>query len=208
MTTHICFVLDRSGSMASIAPDVVGGFNTFLSDQQADGKDAVMTFVQFDTQDAFEVLADAVPMAEMVPLTAATFVPRGGTPLFDALARAIVHAGARAAQRAELDLPAEDVLMVAFTDGQENSSREFDRAQLFDLIKAREGDDWTFAYMGANQDAYAEAGAIGLTQGKSQNWVADAPGTHQAFLRLSDATKRKRGRDRLGQADPDDFFNE
>src|SRR5688500_9013338 len=121
MSTHIGFVLDRSGSMATIAEDVVGGFNTFLADQQADGNDAVMTLVQFDSQDPFEVLADAVPVAEMVPLTAATFVPRGGTPLFDALSRAITHVTARQATLAELDVPLEDILVVAFTDGQENS---------------------------------------------------------------------------------------
>src|SRR5688572_16921432 len=114
MTTHICFVLDRSGSMASIADDVVGGYNTFLADQQADGKDAVMTLVQSDTQDPFEVMADAVPIAEMVPLTPATFVPRSGTPLLDALGRAIAHVAAREAKLAELHAAPEDVLVVAF----------------------------------------------------------------------------------------------
>lgn len=208
MSTHICFVLDRSGSMATIAQDVVGGFNTFLADQQADGNDAVMTFVQFDSQDAFEILADAVPVAEMVPLTGAAFVPRGGTPLLDALSRAITHVSARQAKLAELDVPLEDVLVVAFTDGQENSSHEITRQQLFAMIKDREAAGWTFVYMGANQDAYAEADAMGVTGGRSQNWAADADGTHTAFLTLSAATKRKRGRDRLGEQEPPDFFGQ
>ena len=47
---HIYFVLDRSGSMQSIAPDVIGGFNAFLAAQQADGSDALLTLVQFDSQ--------------------------------------------------------------------------------------------------------------------------------------------------------------
>jgi Mg-chelatase subunit ChlD len=206
MTTHICFVLDRSGSMATIADDVVGGFNTFLADQQADGTDAVMTLVQFDTQDPFEVVADAVPIAEMVPLTGATFVPRGATPLLDALARAIAHVSARQAKLAQLHVAPDDVLVVAFTDGEENSSVEVTRAQLFGLIKGREAAGWTFAYMGANQDAYAEAGGMGLDAGRAAGWAADADGAHTAFLTLSAATKRKRDRDRRGEQEPDDFF--
>jgi Mg-chelatase subunit ChlD len=206
MTTHICFVLDRSGSMSTIADDVVGGFNTFLADQQADGNDAVMTLVQFDTQDPFEVVADAVPIAEMVPLTGATFVPRAGTPLFDALGRAIAHVSARQAKLAELHVAQDDVLVVAFTDGEENSSQELTRAQLFALIKDREAAGWTFAYMGANQDAYAEAGDMGLDPGRAANWAADAQGAQTAFLTLSAATKHKRERDRRGEKDPDDFF--
>ena len=56
---HISFVLDRSGWMQSIAPDVIGGFNAFLATQQADGSDALLTLVQFDSQDPHEVLVDA-----------------------------------------------------------------------------------------------------------------------------------------------------
>ena len=192
--------------MATIAEDVVGGFNTFLADQQSDGKDAVMTLVQFDSQDAFEVLADAVPVAEMVPLTAATFVPRGGTPLFDALSRTVTHVATRQAKLAELNVPLEDVLVVAFTDGQENSSHEITRLQLFAMIKDREAAGWTFVYMGANPDAYSEGHAMGVVGGRTQNWAADAAGTQTAFHDLSAATKRKRGRDRLGEQEPPDFF--
>ena len=74
---HIYFLLDRSGSMESMADDVVGGFNGFLATQQADGHDAVLTLVQFDSQDPHEVLVDAVPIAEVRPLDPARFQPRG-----------------------------------------------------------------------------------------------------------------------------------
>jgi hypothetical protein len=71
---HIYFVLDRSGSMNAIATDVVGGFNSFL----ADGDDALMTLVQFDSQDSHEVLADALLLSDMEELGAHSFVPRRG----------------------------------------------------------------------------------------------------------------------------------
>ena len=81
---HVYVLLDRSGSMAAMVDDVIGGFNGLLADQRADGADARMTFVQFDTVDVQHTVADAVPIAEVLPLDRASFQPRGGTPLLDA----------------------------------------------------------------------------------------------------------------------------
>ncbi len=67
-TVHLYVLLDRSGSMSAMAEQVVGGFNRLLADQQADGADARVTLVQFDSADPHEVLADALPIAEVVPL--------------------------------------------------------------------------------------------------------------------------------------------
>ena len=67
---HLFVLLDRSGSMAAMAEQVVAGFNQLLVDQQADGHDARMTLVQFDSEDPLEVVADAIPIAEVVPLNA------------------------------------------------------------------------------------------------------------------------------------------
>jgi uncharacterized protein YegL len=76
---HIYVLLDRSGSMSAMVEQVVAGFNRLLSEQQADGQDAHMTLVQFDDEDHREVLFEAVPIAEVLPLTARDFVPRGMT---------------------------------------------------------------------------------------------------------------------------------
>ena len=92
----VVVVLDRSGSMDSIASDVVGGFNSFVAEQAADGADALMTLIQFDSGDAHEVLASAAPITEIARLTSTTFVPRGGTPLYDAMGHAIADATIRA----------------------------------------------------------------------------------------------------------------
>src|SRR5690606_34951540 len=81
---HFYVLLDRSGSMASMVDDVIGGFNQLIADQQADGPDARITLVQFDSQDPQEVLIDARRVSVSRPLSRATFVPRGGTPLLDA----------------------------------------------------------------------------------------------------------------------------
>src|SRR3954466_5495680 len=110
--THIYVLLDRSGSMEAIRADVIGGFNAFLAAQQADGDDARLTLVQFDTQDPHEVVADNVPIGEVRPLSTASFVPRGGTPLLDATGRLLARADVRASARSAVDAPSEHVIMV------------------------------------------------------------------------------------------------
>src|SRR4051794_30553074 len=141
---HIYFLLDRSGSMQSMATDVIGGFNTFLASQQADGPDALFTLVQFDSHDPHEVLADAVPISEMMPLDVTQFHPRGGTPLYDAMGGLIADATIRAEQMTRGDQRVEEILFVTFTDGEENQSGEYTRRHLFDLVKKREDEGWSF----------------------------------------------------------------
>ncbi len=210
MTTtnlHIYFVLDRSGSMHSMASDVVGGFNGFLTDQQSDGSDALMTLIQFDSNDPHEVLADAVPIAEVRPLTGQTFVPRGGTPLYDAMGHAITDATIRAEKRRSAREPDESILFVTFTDGEENQSVEYRREQLFDLVKKHEREGWTFAYLGANQDAYAQGGHVGYAAGSTQNFKGDAEGTRHALASLSSSVSNRRSKMRSGESfDHTDLF--
>ena len=204
---HIYFLLDRSGSMQSIASDVIGGFNSFLGAQRADGPDAVMTLVQFDSQDPHEVLADATPIGDVRDLTAGTFVPRSGTPLYDAMGHTIADAAIRAERRSTTKLPAEEILFVTFTDGGENESVEYTREKIFELVKKREGEGWTFAYLGANQDAYAEGGEIGYSHASTQNFAADAAGSAAAFASLSGAVAKRRQKMRAGeQYDRTDLF--
>lgn len=204
---HIYFVLDRSGSMSAMAGDVVGGFNSFLEHQQADGADAVMTLVQFDSQDAHEVLVEAEPIADVPQLTSGTFVPRGGTPLYDAMGHTIADATIHAEGRRKAGLPDEEILFVTFTDGEENQSREYDRDKLFDLVKKREGAGWTFVYLGANQDSYAEGLRVGYTAGNTQNFTASPAGAQVAFASLSNSVAKRRAKIRTGAAyDRADLF--
>jgi len=204
---HIYFILDRSGSMEAIASDVVGGFNAFLADQQADGADALMTLVQFDSHDPHEVLAEATPIAEVPRLTSETFAPRGGTPLYDAMGHTIADATIHAEGRRNTGKPEEEILFVTFTDGEENQSREYNRATLFDLVKKREENGWTFAYLGPNQDSYEEGGRIGYSAGNTQNFAASAAGTEVAFASLSKSVGTRRAKMRSGESyDKGDLF--
>jgi len=204
--THLYFLLDRSGSMASIAHAVVEGFNEFLAEQQRDGADALMTLVQFDSHDPFELIADAVPIREVIGLDNQTFEPRGGTPLLDALGRVIGRATSRANQRAADGEPAEEILVAIFTDGLENASEEFSRKQIMTLIEQHEKEDsWTFAYLGANQDAFAESAQVGIRAANAAPWDASDIGARRAMASLSSSVSRRRASTRSGGPRPGMF---
>jgi uncharacterized protein YegL len=196
---HVSFLLDRSGSMGAIREDVIGGFNQFLRQQQGQPGTCRMTLVQFDTQAPFEVLADAVDVQAMPALDAGRYQPRGGTPLLDALGQLLEHAERRARGRDE------DAIVVVFTDGHENASRTWTRAALFERIAALQERGWTFVFLGANQDSYAEAGALGFAAGSTSNWNPRSP--EAAFAQTSRAIGSYRSKGAWGRrSQSGDFF--
>lgn len=207
--THIHILLDRSGSMAAIAPDVIGGFNTFLRDQQANGADARITLVQFDSGNAQEVILAGAPIMEAAPLNSKIFQPRGGTPLLDATGRLIERARMEAELRATNALPKEDIVFVSITDGEENQSREYTLERVRQMIKECEADNWTFVFLSAGLDAYGEAGKMGLGRKGTQAFAASGRSVSMAMHSLSTSMSTHRERFRKGQgADDGGFFAE
>ena len=203
----IWFLLDRSGSMEGLAGDVVGGFNQFVADQAEKPGKARLTAVQFDGGDPFEVIVDAKRISQVPPLTSEVYQPRGVTPLYDAVGKLIGSADERIIQRKEKNWPEEDQLVIVFTDGLENASRKFGRRKVFDLITDRMDAGWTFVFMGANQDSYAEGHKIGLVDGNVQNYAATPESVKVAFSSVSRASMEFRGKSRYQRGmDRDDFF--
>jgi Mg-chelatase subunit ChlD len=139
--------------MASIAGDVIGGFNTFIEEQKNNGADARVTLVQFDSQDPQDILASGVPISELVPLTRENYVPRGGTPLFDATGKLIGHATLDEQDRAANGKDQEDIVFVTITDGEENQSQEFTLERVKNLITHCEARGWAFVFLSAALDA-------------------------------------------------------
>lgn len=155
--TDITLVVDRSGSMQAIRDDAEGGVNAFLQEQAKQSGDALLTLVQFDTE--YEFVHRAVPIKQVPSYT---LTPRGNTALLDAVGRAVNETGERLAKMAEEDRPGL-VVFVITTDGQENSSKEFTKAQVKELIEKQQSQyKWQFTFLGANQDAFAEAGGMGI----------------------------------------------
>ena len=154
--TEIVVVLDRSGSMGSIAKSTVEGFNTFLNEQKQAEGEAFMTLIQFD--DRYEVNYKSMPIAEVAELIEKeTYSPRGSTALYDSIGRTI--------NELQTD---RDVVFVIITDGYENASKEFKGEAIKKMIETLETENkWKFVYLAANQDAIAMGGSIGIKAGSS-----------------------------------------
>lgn len=145
--TDFVFVLDRSGSMKSNKAETIEGFNEYV-DQLKKGKaskEARFTMVQFDTQ-GIESLYKSAPVKDIKPLTDETFVPRGGTPLIDAVGITIQSIAEK-----------KDVQFCILTDGEENSSREYTLDSLKKLMKECESKKgWTFSFIAMGPDSWHE----------------------------------------------------
>lgn len=182
----ISIVLDRSGSMESIKDDTIGGFNTFISEQQKVDGEGSLTMVQFDNE--YEFVHKAVPLKKVLRLDDTTFVPRGSTALLDAIGRTLEYTGARLGKMKKDDRPGQ-VLFVIITDGQENASREFSLEQINRMIGERtEKDLWQFVFIGANQDAIESGAELGIDAGNTHAFAADSQGTQAMFQRMSGST--------------------
>lgn len=155
--TDVTVVLDRSGSMATCKVEAENGVNHFVEEQRKQPGSCVFSLVQFDT--AYEFVHRGVPIGDVPRFT---LVPRGMTALLDALGRAIHETGVRLAAMPESDRPGL-VVFVIVTDGEENSSHEFSRAQIKQMIEHQHTQyQWQFTFLGANQDAFAEAAQLGI----------------------------------------------
>ena len=194
--THIYILLDRSGSMSSIANDVIGGFNHLISEQKKNGPDAKVTFVQFDSQDPQHVVVAGAPISEITDLTSETYIPRGSTPLLDATGLLIGRVRVEAAARAATGLAKEDILFISITDGEENQSREYNLARVTQLIEQCKAEGWTFVYLSAALTAYADAAAMGYDHGSTQQFQPTADGSGKAFASMSRGMSNMRDKKR------------
>jgi ADP-ribosylglycohydrolase len=185
---HVAVLLDRSGSMSSIADDTIGGFNTFIAEQRKLTGRCRISLVQFDGHDPQEIVADAVPVAEIADLDDGTYLPRGMTPLLDALGTLIGRIDRRVAADAD-----EYQLVAVITDGLENASSDFTRAGIAEMVKDRSDAGWAFVFLGANIDSFTEAGNVGMVRAQAADWDHSGEGVRDGFDALSRSSRRYRG---------------
>lgn len=189
--SHISFVLDRSGSMGYIQDDTIGGVNKFIEDQQALEGECTFTLCQFD--DKYEIDYSFKNIKEVEKLTRATFQPRGWTAMYDAIGRQIVETGEKLASLPEDQRP-EKVLFVILTDGQENSSKEFVRTKINEMIKHQnETYQWEFIFLGANIDAESVGTTLGIKAGNSMTFACNSTSVADSFGTMSKSVGGYRG---------------
>ena len=183
--TELVFILDRSGSMAGLEQDTIGGFNAMLQKQRGEPGEAVISTVLFDNET--EVIHDRIPLNRVPALTEQEYYVRGCTALLDAVGGAIHHIGNVHKYAREEDRP-EKTLFVITTDGLENASRRY----TYDKVKAiierqRETYGWEFLFLGANIDAAREAARFGIMPDCAADYHADSIGTEAVYESVCEA---------------------
>ena len=183
--TELVFILDRSGSMAGLEGDTIGGFNSMIEKQKREPGEALVSTVLFDNES--EVIHDRVDLGKIELLTDREYYVRGCTALLDAVGGAIHHIGNIHKYAREEDRP-EKTLFVITTDGMENASRKYSYEKLRSMIKRqKEKYGWEFIFLGANIDATREAARFGIGADRAVNYNADSVGTAVIYEAVSEA---------------------
>ena len=182
--THICMILDRTGSMESIKQDTIGGFNSYIAAQKSLPTPATFTLVQFDSQDPFEVIHKFTDIQMVDDLTGQTYMPRASTPLYDAVGRGIndLKAGLGALPEA---LRPKKIVMVIVTDGQENASREFTGAQVRKMIADAKEAGWQFVFLSADESAISDSSSLNIDASNAAFFRKNKMGSNEMWERVS-----------------------
>ena len=183
--TELVFILDRSGSMAGLEKDTIGGFNAMIEKQKGEPGEAYVSTVLFDN--VSEVIHDRVDIQKIEPMTRREYYVRGSTALLDAVGGAIHHIGNIHKYARSEDVPEHTMFIIA-TDGMENASHRYtsDRVkQMIERQKKKYG--WEFLFIGANIDAVETAAQYGINPDRAVNYNADEKGTRILYATVSES---------------------
>lgn len=183
--TELVFILDRSGSMAGLEADTIGGFNAMVEKQKTEPGEALVSTVLFDHEST--VIHDRVPLQNMKPMTGKEYCVRGSTALLDAVGGAIYHMGIVHKYARPEDRP-EKTMFIITTDGMENASRKYTYERVKTMIEGqKEKYGWEFIFLGANMDAAKEAARFGISADRAANYHADRKGTGVIYETVGEA---------------------
>ncbi|MBR3748526.1 MAG: VWA domain-containing protein [Firmicutes bacterium] len=182
--TELVFILDRSGSMAGLESDTIGGFNSLIDKQKkVDGK-AFVTTVLFDNQQ--KTVHDRVDLAEVAPMTEKEYYVGGSTALLDAVGDTVTHIEKIHKYVRPEDVPAHTMVVIT-TDGMENSSHRWRAADVKKLVEKKKEGGWEFLFLGANIDAVSEAARFGIDADRAVRYCNDSVGVRKNFSAVGKA---------------------
>ncbi|NLM72986.1 MAG: VWA domain-containing protein [Clostridiaceae bacterium] len=181
--TELVFILDRSGSMAGLEDDTIGGFNSMIAKQKDTKGEVVVTTVLFN--DEYEVIHDRINIKDISPMTKKEYDVGGCTALLDAIGKTILKIS-KIQENASIEQRAGKVLFIIITDGMENSSTEFTYSKIKELIKTKKQEGWEFIFLGANIDAAETADRMGIGAERSSGYHADSKGIRLNYRVLNE----------------------
>ena len=182
--TELVFILDRSGSMAGLESDTIGGFNALIQRQKEQEGKCYVSTVLFSN--ASQVIHDRVALENVKPMTHHDYRVGGCTALMDAMGDAIHHIGNIHKYARPEDVP-EYTIFVVTTDGMENASRRYSSARVKEMVKQRKAQGWEFLFLAANIDAVETAAHFGIDADRAVNYHADHQGTQVVYEAVAEA---------------------
>ena len=183
--TEMVFILDRSGSMAGLEADTIGGFNAMIEKQKKQEGEALVSVVLFS--DHSRVISDRTDLRRVEPMTDRQYFVGGSTALIDALGDAIHHIGNVHKYAREEDRP-EHTIFVITTDGMENASRRYTADEVRAMVeRQKERYGWEFLFLGANIDAVETAARFGIGEDRSVNFHNDSRGIELNYAAVGKA---------------------
>ncbi len=182
--TEIVFILDRSGSMAGLEDDTIGGFNAMVEKQKAEPGEAFLSAVLFSNDS--EVIYDRTDIRKVEPMTDRQYRVGGCTALLDAIGGAVHHIANVHKYAREEDRPGKTVFVIT-TDGMENASRRYSYQAVQKMVAhEQEKYGWEFLFLGANMDAISEARRFGFRSDRAVRYNSDGAGTSLNYEVLSE----------------------
>ena len=195
--TELVFILDKSGSMAGLEADTIGGFNAMIERQKQANGEARVSTVLFSTQST--VIHDRVDLRKIEPLTRRQYFVGGCTALIDAIGGAIHHIGNVHKYAREEDRP-EHTIFVITTDGMENASRAYTSDEVKAMVqRQKEKYGWEFLFLGANIDAVETADHFGIGEDRAVTFHNDSVGQALNYAEVSAAVSQVRSNAPLGR---------
>ena len=183
--SEIVFILDRSGSMAGLEADTIGGFNALIEKQKKEAGEAYVSVVLFANDS--QVIYDRTDLRKIEPMTERQYFVGGCTALLDAIGGAVKHIANVHKYAREEDRPAKTIFVIT-TDGMENASRRFRPDEVKELVKRQqEKSGWEFLFLGANMDAIQTAGRFGIRPENAVRYECDEKGTALNYAVVSEA---------------------
>ena len=184
--SEVIFILDRSGSMAGLTNDTIGGYNAFIEEQKKDPGETKLTTVLFDHE--YEILHNGVNVHDVAPMTTKDYWPRGCTALYDAIGKTINDVGHRLSNTAEDERPSK-IIFVITTDGMENASREYSQRKVKEMIEHQTNKySWQFIFLGANIDVKEVASDIGISMDFAASYTTTTKGVNSVYSTMSKIT--------------------
>lgn len=190
-------ILDKSGSMSSIANAAIAGFNETVGGirsaqrQFAETQEHYVSLLPFCAC-TMQYVYDCVPVDQVKNLTARDYQPCCGTPLYDAMGK-----GINDLYKKTKDIKNATVVVTIITDGLENASREYSEKAIKALVdRMRDQHGWNFSYIGTNQDVESVAINLSITnsfffddneEGMTGAWEKERKAKQRMYSRMDEA---------------------